>query len=124
MKRDMNLIRQILLWTEKQEHAYFSSNPNIEGYTPEQIGYHVYLMGQAGLVQIIDRSAMGMTSPFGIIREVTWAGHEFIDAIKDDALWNKATSTILKEGTSFTFESIKSWLTAQISQTLQSFPSP
>lgn len=118
MKRDMNLIRQILLWADEQPNGIFSGNPTIEGYTEEQIGYHVYLMEQAGLVKAAVRGSIGLPSPFGLILEITWTGHDFVDAIKDDSLWKKATTTVIKDGASFSFDLVKEWMLFQAKQTL------
>lgn len=118
MKRDMNLIRQILLWADEQQNGMFGGNPSINGYTEEQIGYHVYLMGQAGLVRCADCTSIGMPSPYAMIIELTWSGHDFVDAIKDDSLWKKATTTVIKDGASFSFELVKEWMLFQAKQTL------
>ena len=118
MKRDMTLVRKILRWAIEQEHGYLDGNPELEGYSEEVIGYHVYLMAQAGLVQGAGASTLGDSSPVGLLTEVTWAGHDFADAAKDDQLWRKASKTILKEGASFSFDLLKQWLLVQGQQQL------
>lgn len=49
MRRDMNLIRKLIL---ELEDALPEREPNlnIEGYTEEQVRYHLYLLHDAGLV--------------------------------------------------------------------------
>ncbi|WP_172592417.1 DUF2513 domain-containing protein [Nitrosomonas supralitoralis] len=49
MKRDLNLVRNILLCAIEQECEFFG-NPEIEDYSSDQISYHINLMDQAGLV--------------------------------------------------------------------------
>ena len=113
MKRDMNLVREILVWAEKQEHGIISKNPEIEGYSEEEIGYHVYLMNQAGLVRAHDMTARGEKSPNALLLELTWNGHEFLSAAKDDTIWMKAKNTLFKTTTSITFDLLMEWLKAE-----------
>ena len=113
MKRDMNLVRAILLWTENQEHGYVGGNPSIEGYTEEEIGYHIYLMYQAGLVNAADTTSMGDKSPNALLLGVSWLGHEFLDAAKDETIWSKAKNTILKPTAGVAFDVLLEWLKAE-----------
>ena len=50
MKRDMDLVRFILMAVEEQEHG-FARDVRFDGYTEEQIGYHAYIMIEGGLVE-------------------------------------------------------------------------
>lgn len=54
MKRDMHLARAILLWAEAQPRARLNSNPDLPGYSQDEIAYHVHLLQQAGLVDACD----------------------------------------------------------------------
>jgi len=58
MKRDLNLVREILLWASNQNDAKIYENPVIEGYTAEQIFYHIHIMAQAGLVFSLETKEM------------------------------------------------------------------
>ena len=90
MKRDMDLVRKILIVCADHPHGHAPQELKIEGYSEEQIGYHVYLMMQAGLVKGVDVSAMDSPSPEAQVCSVTWAGHEFLEASRDEGLWSKA----------------------------------
>jgi hypothetical protein len=98
MKRDMDLVRKILFEAEKQESGYAPSKLEIEPYTEEQIRYHAYIMKEAGLVEAVDASSWDTRSPQAIITRLTWQGHEFLDAARDEGIWEKAKSTIKKVG--------------------------
>ena len=89
MKRDMDLVRKILMACADHEHG---SAPALQvgGYSDEQIGYHVYLMMQAGLVEGADITDLACQSPQAMLTSVTWEGHEFLEASRDDGLWTKA----------------------------------
>lgn len=118
MKRDINLIREILLWIERSEHGTVNEEPVIDGYSSEQIGYHVHLMGQAGLVTALDITAFGDQSPKALPTGLTWAGHDFLDAVKDDTLWAKAKSIVLKPAAGVAFDVLLAWAKSEAKQRL------
>ncbi|MFI4862089.1 MAG: DUF2513 domain-containing protein, partial [Phycisphaerales bacterium JB063] len=71
MKRDMELIRSILLICEDHEHGYAPEHIEVEGYTAEQIGFHIYLLGQAGYMNVADTSSFESPSPKAVPLSVT-----------------------------------------------------
>jgi hypothetical protein len=107
MKRDMNLVREILLWATAQEDAGIYRNPTLDGYSESQIAHHVHLMWQAGLVEAANATTNSSGGPAAIIMSVTWAGHDFIDAARDDTIWNKTKNKVLSSGAAFTFDLLK-----------------
>lgn len=112
MKRDMDLVRQILMAAESQEAGYASGNPEVDGYSAEQIGYHVYLMEQAGLVEAADASASDSSSPYAILLSIKWKGHDFLDAAKSNTVWALAKEKAKTVGGSLTFDLLKELLVA------------
>jgi len=101
MKRDMDMIREILQDVENR-------GP-IEGrmpcYSRPDVVYQVALMIDAGLV---DGEVHSETMAF--IRRLTWYGHDFLDAAKDDTIWNKAKEHIFKPTVSWTFSLLLDYL--------------
>ena len=93
MKRDMDLIRAMLLKIEEYPHGY-SPQIEIDGYDGEQIGYHAVLLGEAGLAVVENTSAHGANSPSAMVVRITWSGHEFLDAARDKTIWNQAKDKI------------------------------
>lgn len=97
MKRDMELIRKIILEVEK-----FDDNPTdlkIENYNEQEIGHHVYLLKQAGLVDGIDLPiTFNSTLPTAKPTNLTWDGHEFAAAIRNESIWNKAIEIFKTKG--------------------------
>lgn len=112
MKRDMDLVRQILLNATAQENGYANENPEIEGYTEDQIGHHIYLMHQAGLVEAADTSSMDGDSPTALLISVTWKGHDFIEAARSNTVWSQAKDKAKSVGGSLTFDLMKELLVA------------
>lgn len=102
MKRDMELIRQILL---KAEALEFEDDEPYERYwarTPDE-AYQIALLKDAGLVDAdIDTIAGGIPCGATIIR-LTWSGHEFLDYSRDNKIWKMAMKHVIKPGASWTF---------------------
>jgi len=102
MNRDMNLVRKILLEIENQATGYAPNNFAVEGYTQEQIRYHAYIMMQDGLIEGINRTDLNSTSPQVIPRNLTWVGHEFLEAARNDTVWKKAMDIVKEKGGTIT----------------------
>ena len=71
MKRYQELIRKLLEWSEQQTTRTPQSPPEISGYTPDQVQYHVGLCGEAGYLRVQE-----MAEGQYVIRCLTWEGHE------------------------------------------------
>ena len=110
MKRDMDLVRKILLAMEAQPGARFKGRLFLEGYTYDQTGFHVLLMIQAGLIEGIDATTHDSFGPEGIPTQITWAGYDFLDASRDDSRWDKAKEIVKEMGSSVSFDVLKSLL--------------
>ena len=118
MKRDMDLIRRIALEVADMDFGYALSNMEDEGVDAETFGMHVIWMHEAGLIKAAIQEYSSGEPPRVLISRLTWAGCEFVDAIRDDTLWAKAKTSVLKPGMSFTFDVLKDWLKAEITQGL------
>lgn len=117
MKRDLDLCRTILLAIESQPHG-FADELQIEGYSEEQVGYHVYLLGEAGLLKTLERTGINSHSPQALPVNLTWRGHEFLDASKDESLWAKAKAKVIKPAGGVAFDLLLEWLKAEAKQRL------
>jgi Hypothetical protein (DUF2513) len=113
MKRDMELVRKILLEIENHESGYAPMNIAIAGYTEEQIRYHAFIMMEAGLIEGIKRTDLSSPSPQAIPRSLTWQCHEFIDTARNDTLWSKAMNIVQDKGGSISI-SVLSQLLASL----------
>jgi len=110
MKRDLNLIRQIALLVEAADYsldADLDSNKLVvDGYDTPQIAYHCKLMVDAGLFEAIDTKHLGSSHHEYRIGCLTWKGHDFLDAARNNTTWNKLTKTIKDKAVSVTFDSL------------------
>lgn len=105
MKRDMELVRQILLKIENEPYGWCPPDITIEGYTKEQIGYHLLLMIEANLLDGEKVTTFSSKSPSGHATRITWHGHEFLDNCRDPKLWGEAKQVVEKVGSA----SIQVW---------------
>ena len=93
MKRNMELIRLSLLEVEREEPA-----PDLSGYSEDQKVYHMALCIEAGLVDgVIVPDGNGYPAATSAIR-LTWKGHEFLDAARNDTIWKKTLGHVKKAG--------------------------
>ena len=102
MKRDMDLARAILIEIEKKPYDMDCHDIKIDGYSQDTITYHVMLMNEAGLIEALDLSSNSGSEwkP----KRLTWKGHEFLDASRNDTIWNQAKKKISESGLSFSFD--------------------
>ena len=118
MKRDLEIIRKIVLLVEDLPTGTVIDEIQIEGFSAEQIGYHCYLIVDAGLAKGIDDTDMAETSPNWKILHLTSAGHDFADIARNEATWKKATGLVKDKATGVTIEIIKDLLVSLIKGTL------
>jgi Hypothetical protein (DUF2513) len=98
MKRDMDLIRELMLKLEAlpvplTELKVLDGNAaavQVDGYTTEQIDYHLLLLEQAGFIHGGGMENFGMRFGPGIgFQSLTWAGHDFLDSVRDPDVWDR-----------------------------------
>lgn len=119
MKCDMNLVRKILLEIENRELGRIYTDIEIDSYSREQIYYHCYIMLQEGLIEgTMYPELLCGTSPQAIPKNLTWKGHEFIEAARNDTLWKKAITIAQEKGVSITIPVISQLLTSLIKNQL------
>lgn len=90
MQRDMNLIRQLLFRMENHPAGFAPRDYAVEGYTADQVGYHIWLLGEAGLMKVADVTSHASSGPVAMPVNLTWEGHEFIAAARSDTTWSRA----------------------------------
>jgi DNA-binding transcriptional ArsR family regulator len=148
VKRDMDLIRKILLAVEAHPHygkwdvplvfeqtatppdlavtatppdlakflqdAYAEKYPHLpplesylkdrfQNYSEEAVSYHLKLLTEAGLIEA--RNLKGTTT--WAVNGLTWAGHEFLEASRDDSRWEKVKRLVVDKTGSLSFEVVK-----------------
>lgn len=104
----MDLIRKILLEVEEIPYDAGFCDLQIEGHSPIEVSYHITLLNQAGHVDGKDMSTMGNTN--WKVRSLTWQGHEFLEASRDESRWNKAKTIMRDKGGGMVFDVFKQLL--------------
>jgi hypothetical protein len=113
MKRDMELIRLLLVEQETDE-----APPELSKYDVKDVVYNAALLIDAGLVvgRIIPNSTGEPEA--AVILRLTWSGHDFLDATKDPGVWAKAKEKVIKPGVSWTFSILVDFLKAEAQRQL------
>jgi hypothetical protein len=110
MKRDFDLVRKILLDIQDMPANAQPSSIDYPGeYDQAVVNAHISLLIDAGLIEgKVIRTMQGVAQ--ATARGLTWQGHDFIDAAKQDVIWKKAFDTIKDKGGAVTFEVLKELL--------------
>jgi len=105
MKRDLNLVREILLRLEPLPANFAEPVPltigepplDIPDYTNEQIAYHIRIMTEGGFVYHFGLQGQ---PPLHIPQfgGLTWTGHEFLDDVRDPDTWEATKKKLSKFG--------------------------
>ena len=125
MKRDLDLCREILQGLEDHPERLHTDRPDISGRRPVEVWYHLELLCEAGLVwsefkeiqsRPMDFELAKRTSDY-ITRQqnrdsyrLTWAGHEFLDAARDNTRWSAAKRKVMDTTGGLAFEFLKAVL--------------
>jgi hypothetical protein len=108
MKRNWETIRELLSKVEEctmpTEMVCLSDFPNDRS---AEVSYHMALLIEAGLVhgQMAQTTGPKVKDFFG--QRLTWDGHEFLDSIRSDTVWQKTKKTFVEQGISMTFDLVK-----------------
>jgi hypothetical protein len=102
MKRDMDLIRELLLRIEAQHIgagstlllAYNRPPLIADGENIDEIAYAMRMMEDAGFLDLVlNQPAMGVG-----VRGLSWSGHDFLDSVRDPQIWQETKEVAGKAG--------------------------
>lgn len=114
MKRDIDLIRKLLLHLEDKPNDKFVKDLELDGYSKDEVQYHFILMDQAGLIRC--EREVSSSTPDRVIRvypfSLTWQGHEFIEAARNDSFWKRAKETVASKSGALSIDVVKALLIA------------
>lgn len=100
MRRDMDLIRLLLLKFEEEtggrrknlKNYKIESNLDIDGYTADQVHYHINLMHEGGLIKA-DKVVASI-----IVHGLSIQGHDLVDSVRDEEIWRNTKDGAKKVG--------------------------
>ena len=107
MKRDMDLVRKILLKIEEEQNEFPLMNIEIDGYDMATVNYHCKLLYEAGLISGYKASTSMSGLDGFMVDSLTWEGNDFLDKIRDNSIWHKTKDAITKKGLPLIIDTIK-----------------
>ncbi|MBU5214940.1 DUF2513 domain-containing protein [Heyndrickxia oleronia] len=113
MKRDLELVRELLVLIEKNDDR--KELKILDEWDREVVAYHLVILDQAGYVK--NNTKYADNKPFWLFASLTWEGHEFLDSIRNDNIWNKTKEGIKSKGFelgSIPFDVLKEFAKIQI----------
>lgn len=111
MKRDMNLIRELLLRVEAEDRTH------PPGYDKEKVLYHQNLLLEAELAK--GAAARGGDRIQSVmLTSLTWNGHEFVDDIRSETIWGKLKKRLGDDASSTSLSVIKALAAALAKEAL------
>jgi hypothetical protein len=107
MKRDWECIRAILIALDEKGDTASALRPiEVDGFDRDSVSYNMRLLIDAALIkgdciQPMDSSVRCTAS------EMTWEGHELLDKMRSDTLWNKIKSAARERAIPLSFDVVK-----------------
>jgi Hypothetical protein (DUF2513) len=110
MKRDWDVIREVLLEVEQIPHEarttfgyqISAGQTAVERSRAE----HAFLLQEAGYVSALHCSNLDagnvMLGP-----ELSWAGHDLLDTLRSKPVWERIKTTAKEKGVELTFDAVK-----------------
>ncbi|MEN0108787.1 MAG: DUF2513 domain-containing protein [Pseudomonas sp.] len=106
MKRDWELVREMLLDIEALDKGHHFFPHRIDDHTSDSVSYHLHLLEQAGLVECADhRPLSGELIRIG--KALTLTGHDLLDLIRDDAIWQVKKAFLTEHLGGITIDALK-----------------
>lgn len=113
MKRDLDLIRKLLIFFEDKDSAGHVDPPKVEPYDEPKVKYHLYLMFDAGFLRCESIRSSTSDRVIDVIPfDLTWDGHEFLAKVRSEAAWIKVKATVAERGASMAFAVVNEIATA------------
>lgn len=117
MKRDLELLRDILLQLENDDYTKihkitvesFINSPDLSdernpfgdprALSPfeqeaTKISYHLELLLDEGFIEVTEAPILGRTYKNFFIKRITSRGHDYLDSVRDDSIWSATKDKI------------------------------
>lgn len=103
MKRDMDLIRELLIAIEARPLGEAGTKVKLEGHDEDTVAYHLALLHEASLIEGNLSYPFGSAVPRVIVYRLTWHGHEFLDAARNQTVWARTKAIVREKGGDVSF---------------------
>ncbi len=95
MKRDLDLVRSILIYVENADGEVDADDMATERWPIETVVYHVRLMAHHGLVDVSrDARDMNGSTIELTVSGITWDGQDYLDSIREPKVWGRVKKTL------------------------------
>ena len=108
MKRNWETIRELL--TKVEECTLPGEQVRLSSFPKErsaEISYHMALLFEAGLVHGQMVQTLSPSVKDFLAQRLTWDGHEFLDSIQSDTVWNKTKKVFTEQGVTMTIDLVR-----------------
>lgn len=93
MKRDLDLVRLLLLEVEAADKEA-PRDIKVLKFSDDEVNYHLALMIDAALIDGRISRTLGPGVPQVMVIKMTWGGHEYLDDVRSDTVWQKTKEKI------------------------------
>lgn len=107
MKRDMDLVRSIMLQVEAADGPLNAGRLNCSEHSEQEVLWHVDLMVAHGLIDGRVERAWGGNRVTAHIDGLTWEGLDMLDAMRSERVWERAKEAVRRAVGSTTLDVIK-----------------
>lgn len=111
MTRNWEIIREILLRLESTNTPNANVNANsFDGLPEQEVAYNMRLLSEAGYIEarIMSSSSGNGKINAALARRLTNAGHDLLDTIRNESVWNKVKEKFTSNGLDMTFDLVVS----------------
>jgi hypothetical protein len=114
MKRDMDLIRSILLALEARDESVEANRVHdhlrIAGHDDRVVALHVKLLEDAAFLEADYMTVEGHGIVFARPYRITWQGYEFLAAASNEGAWNSVKTLVKSKSPDVPFSVLQSLL--------------
>lgn len=89
MRRDLDLLRNILLGVEASDGSHMLKITDFinDIYDEATVSYHIELLVDAKYIEAKDISSLENQFKYFLISRLTMQGHDYLDAVRNDNVW-------------------------------------
>lgn len=107
MKRDMDLVRLILLKIEEEYRDTAIYDLTVDGYDMSTVAYHCDILHDAGYISYFEPFHADDELQSFRVGALTWAGNEYLEKIRDNSRWAEVKQVMIRKGLPFTIDMVK-----------------
>jgi hypothetical protein len=107
MRRNVDILRDIMLAAERHPAGKSMTGSDLKASCgdPQELGDHVQQLLDAGFLDGVVHFTRGQ-NPKIVIKRVKNPGHDFLQLVRQDAIWNELKETVMRLDASWTLETV------------------